>query len=196
MRLCIFSGTFNPIHNGHIYMAEHIIKTFQVEKLLFIPAFVPPQKENNPKLTKHRYEMVKLATELNPHFEVSDIEFRLGGKSYSYLTVLELYKEFDLDEKINFVIGTDAFKNLDTWYESEKLRKIVKFIVFARENEFKQESYEYMKEKGYDFDFAQMQFNDISSTDIRERIKNGKTITDLVPANVERYIIENDLYKN
>lgn len=196
MKLCIFSGTFNPIHNGHIYMAEYILKNFDVKKILFIPAFIPPQKENNPELIAHRYKMVELATESYPHFEVSDIEYKLGGKSYSYLTIQELYKKYDIEGKINFVIGTDAFRNLDSWYESEKLRQIVDFIVFARENEFSKENYNFMKEKGYNFKFTEMQFNDISSTEIRNRIKNRLSISGLVPESIERYITENDLYKN
>lgn len=196
MKLCIFSGTFNPIHNGHIYMAEHILKNFDIKKILFIPAFIPPQKANNPKLIEHRYKMVELATKINPYFEISDIEYKLGGKSYSYLTIQELYRQYEIEGKINFLIGTDAFKNLDSWYESENLRKIVNFIVFARENEFTPASYDFMKEKGYNFKFAKMQFNDISSTEIRQRIKNGQPITGLVPEYVERYIRENGLYKD
>jgi len=196
MKLCIFSGTFNPIHNGHLYMAEHILKNFDVKKILFIPAFIPPQKDNDPKLTSHRYKMVELASKTNSQFEVSDIEYKLGGKSYSYLTVQELYKKYDIEGNINFIIGTDAFKNLDSWFRSEALRKIVNFIVFSRENDFSKENYAQMKEKGYNFQFAKMQFNNISSTEIRERIKNNQSITGLVPESIERYIKDNGLYKS
>lgn len=196
MKLCILSGTFNPIHNGHILMAEFLLKTQEVEKIIFIPAFNPPQKSTEPELALHRLKMTELATASNPAFEVSDIEYKLGGKSYSYLTILELYKKYKIDGKIKFVIGTDAFENLDSWYESEKLRKIVDFVVFVRKNDFNEKKYEKMKEKGYNFSFAPMEFHDISSTNIRNKAKQKKSIAGLVPEVVERYIKENDLYKN
>ena len=196
MTLCIFPGTFNPIHNGHLCMAEYILKNFNFQKILFIPAFVPPQKENFPQLAVHRYKMVELAIKNNPNFEISDIEYKLNGKSYTYLTLLELYKMYGHANKINMIIGTDAFENLDTWYESEKLRQIVDFIVFIRKNDFESEKYDEMRRKGFSFNFAEMPFNDISSSEIRENIKNGQSVRGLIPEKVERYIIDNDLYKN
>ena len=149
MKMCVFSGTFNPIHNGHLYMAEYALEKFGFSKILFIPAFKPPFKESVPELTEHRFNMVKLAIENNPQFEISDIEYRLGGKSYTYRTICELYKEYEIDGKISFIIGTDAFETLDKWYESEKLRKLVDFIVFVRKNDFDIKKYDKMKEKGY-----------------------------------------------
>ncbi len=196
MKLCIFPGTFNPIHNGHIYMAEYAAENFDIKKVLFIPAHVPPQKKNFPELTKHRFNMVKLAIQSNPCFEISDIEYKLKGKSYTYLTILELYKKYDIEDKINFIIGTDAFEKLDSWYESKKLRKLVNFIVFVRENDFYSQKYDKMKEKGYNFKFAQMGYNDISSSSIREKISENKSLDGLTPKIVERYIQENGLYKN
>lgn len=196
MELCIFSGTFNPIHNGHLYMAEYVIKNFGISKILFIPAFVPPFKNTAPELAEHRYKMVELAIKNNPDFEISDIEFRHSGKSYTYLTIKELYEQYKIEGKINFIIGTDAFESLDRWYKSEELRKMIRFIVFVRKNDFDSSKYDIMKTNGYDFKFANMQFNDISSTEIRERIKNNKELAGLLPAEVERYIKENGLYKD
>ncbi len=194
MKLCIFSGTFNPIHNAHLKMAEYVIENFGFDKILFIPAYKPPHKNYEPYLSIHRYNMVKLATANNPHFEISDIEFKREGKSYTYDTVTELYKLYNITDKINLIIGTDAFKQIETWHESEKLKKIVDFIVFIRENE--KVDLNYLKNKGYNFKFAPMQFIDISSTDIRERIKTGKPIKGLVNNEVEEYIKENGLYRN
>ena len=196
MKLCIFPGTFNPIHNGHIYMAEYVLKNFDIKKVVFIPSFIPPQKEDFKELTIHRYRMVELAIKGNPNFEISDIEYRRQGKSYTYLTILELYKKYPINGKIKMIIGTDAFENLDTWYKSEKLRELVDFIVFVRKNDFDEKKYTLMQDKGYNFRFAQMQFNDISSTEIRKKIANGETIKGLVPEIQERYIIRNGLYKN
>lgn len=196
MKLCIFSGTFNPIHNGHIYMAEYVLKNFDIKKVLFIPAYIPPQKENHPELAHHRLKMAELAIQNHENFEVSDIEFQMGGTSYTYLTIQELYKRYKIEGKINFIIGTDAFENLDSWYESEKLRKIVDFIVFVRKNDFDEEKYKNMRLKGYNFKFAKMEFNDISSTEIRKRINSGESVKGLLPEQTEGYIRENGLYKN
>ena len=138
--------------------------------------------------------MVKLATAYNPHFEVSDIEFQSEGKSYSYLTVLKLYEKYKPDEKIHFIIGTDAFEKIESWYETDKFKKIVDFIVFIRENE--EVKLDYLRQKGYNFEFAQMPFVDISSTELRENIKLGKPINNLVTKEVEEYIYKNGLYRN
>lgn len=195
MKLCVFQGTFNPIHNAHLDMAEFILQNYGFEKILFIPAAAPPHKDYDVKMAEHRLNMVKLAARNNPRFEVSDIEFRLSGKSYSYLTALELYKIYNIDGKINFIIGTDAFEKIESWYHSDDFKKIVDFIVFVRENNFKPERFQHLKEKGYNFQFTRMPFEDISSTELREKIRLGKPVDNLVPKIVEDYIRKNDLYK-
>lgn len=194
MKLCIFSGTFNPIHNAHLSIGEYARVNFGFDKILFIPAYIPPHKDCDKSLCNHRFNMVKLAIQNNPHFEISDIEFQNGGKSYSYLTVLELYKKYDIDGKINFLIGTDAFEKIESWYESDKLKKLVDFIVFIRDNEAV--NFERLREKGYNFKLAEMKFIDISSTDLRQRVRDGMPIDGLVTKEVEDYIRENGLYRN
>lgn len=196
MRLCVFQGTFNPIHNGHLMMADFVLENFGFEKILFIPAFSPPHKDTDTNLAYHRLEMVKLAIEDNPNFEISDIEYKLKKKSYTYFTIKELYKMYEIEGKINFIIGTDAFETLDSWYEIEKLRQLIDFIVFVRENNFDENKYKNMQEKGYHFRFAKMNFNDISSTDLRDRIKENLSLEGLIPLKVEGYIEENELYKD
>ncbi len=195
MKLCVFQGTFNPIHNAHLDMAEFVLQNYGFEKIIFIPAAAPPHKDYDANFAIHRLNMVKLAVENNPHFEVSDIEFHLQGKSYSYLTALELYKKYNIEGKINFIIGTDAFEKIESWYHSEDFKKIVDFIVFVRENNFTPERFQYLKDKGYNFQFTRMPFEDISSTELREKIRKGLPINKLVPKIVEDYIRKNDLYK-
>ena len=195
MKLCVFQGTFNPIHNAHLDMAEFVLQNYGFEKILFIPAGAPPHKQYDVKMSAHRLNMVKLAVKDNPHFEVSDIEFHLQGKSYSYLTALELYKKYNIEGKINFIIGTDAFEKIESWYHSEDFKKIVDFIVFVRENNFTPERFQYLNDKGYNFHFTRMPYVDISSTELRERIRKGLPIDKLVPKKVEDYIKEHDLYK-
>lgn len=194
MKLCIFSGTFNPIHNAHLKMAEYVLSHYGFDKIIFIPAYKPPHKDYDTSMCTHRFNMVKLAIQDNPHFEISDIEYKNEGKSYSYLTALELYKKYNVDGKIHFIIGTDAFKQIESWYETEKFKNLVDFIVFVRENETV--NLDWLKAKDYSFEIAGMPFTDISSTHIRERIAQGISINDLVTNNVEEYIYKNGLYQN
>ena len=194
MKLCIFSGTFNPIHNAHIKMAEYVLENYGFDKIIFIPAYKPPHKDYQDNMCIHRYNMVKLAIQNNPKFEISDIEYKNEGKSYSYLTALELYKQYDIDGKINFIIGTDAFEKIETWYETDKFKKLVDFIVFIRENE--PVNFDDLRKKGYNFEFAKMNFVDISSTELRERIQKDETVENLIPKEVEEYIKNNGLYRN
>ena len=194
MKLCVFAGTFNPIHNAHIMMAKYILNNFDFDKFLFIPVYIPPHKDYDRDMCVHRLNMVKLAIEDVPEFEVSYIEFQRNDKSYTYLTVNELYKKYQVEGKINFIIGTDAFKNIETWYESDKLKQLIDFIVFIRGNE--SVNFDYLSEKGYNYKFARMNFVDISSTMIRNLIENNEEISNLVPAKVEEYIRKNGLYRN
>ena len=196
MKLGVFQGTFNPIHKAHLRVAEYVMDKFDFDKFLFIPAFNPPHKSCDTSLSFHRLNMVQLAVSKNPKFEASDIEFRREGKSYTYLTICELYKLFSIEGKINFVIGTDAFKHIESWYEADKLKKLVKFIVFVREDNFEISRYDYLKDKGFDFEFESLPFEDISSTELRARVKEGKTIEDFVTEEVKDYILENGLYKD
>ena len=196
MELCIFSGTFNPIHNGHLYMAEYVITHFGISKILFIPAFVPPMKDTSPELAKHRYKMVELTIKTNPHFEISDIEYKHSGKSYTYRTVLELCKIYKPKNKIKFIIGTDAFKQIESWYETDKLKEYLHFLVFTREKDFNINELSGLKNKNYDFELMPLEFEDISSTEIRRLAADNKDLSKYVPKEVEEYIKKNELYKD
>ena len=175
-------------------MAEYVLENFGFDKIIFIPAYKPPHKDYDTNMCTHRFNMVKLAIEYNPYFEISDIEYQHEGKSYSYLTALQLKKQYCTKDKINFIIGTDAFEKIESWYEAEKFKNLVDFIVFVREN--KTVNFDDLKEKGYSFEIARMPFIDISSTELRERIKEGKSISNLVTEEVEEYIYKNGLYRN
>lgn len=195
MNICLFCGTFNPIHNAHLRMAQYVLRKFNFEKVIFIPACIPPHKTVQGGTPEQRLEMVKLAIAGHKGFEVSDVEFRLGQTSYTYLTILELQKCFGECEKFNFIIGTDAFEKIESWYEVDKLKKLVRFIVSRREDDCDLARFDYLREKGFDFDFTNLAFYDISSTELRDKIACGECITDLVPPKVEDYIIENGLYR-
>jgi len=194
MRVCIIAGTFNPIHNAHIEMAKYIKENFKFDKIIFIPAYNPPHKESDINFSKHRYNMVELSIKKYPEFEISDIEFKRNKKSYTYDTVSELYKTYKIDGKINIAIGTDAFEKIESWYETDKLKKIVDFIVFIRDN--KSVDFEDIKKKGYSFQYTKMPFIDISSTELRFKIKNNEDISGLLPKEAEEYIKNNGLYRS
>ena len=195
MKLCVFQGTFNPIHRVHLKVAEFALSHYNFDKILFIPAFIPPHKEVDNSLAEHRFNMVKIATSDNPKFEVSDIEYKRGGNSYTYLTILELRKEFRINDRIIFLIGTYVFCKIDTWDETEKLKEWLHFIVFPRCNDFNRQDYEKFRVLGYDFEFSPMEYIDVSSTEVRDNIHCGKGIKELEIPRVMEYIKENGLYK-
>ena len=181
MSICIFPGTFNPIHEGHLKMAQFALDKYNFGKIIFIPAYIPPHKEINKELAQHRFEMVKLAIANNPKFEISDIEYRSEGKSYSLITVQKIIEQYNIKDRLNFIIGTDAFAKIATWYKAEELKKLVHFIVFPRRGD----SVDNIKD--WDYELCDMDFVDISSTEIRNGENNA--IID-----VEGYIKSNDLY--
>ncbi len=196
MKLCVFQGTFNPIHTAHVRLVNFVLKNFNYDKILVIPAYKPPHKDYNPEMALHRFNMARIAFKDIEKVEVSNIEFQRNETSYTYNTICELYTKFNIDGKISFIIGTDAFKNIEQWYKADELKKLVKFIVFKREEDFSQEKYKYLQEKGFDFEFQILKFKDISSSDLRNKIKNGENITNFLDNKVKEYIIANDLYKN
>ena len=196
MELCVYQGTFNPIHNAHIRIAEYTLKKYSKDGIIFIPAYIPPHKDYDGLLAYHRLNMVKLAAENNPKFYVSDIEYKREGKSYTYLTICQLYEIYKLNKKIKFIIGTDAFNKIESWYETDKLKKIVDFLVYPRENEFNEKELYRLKLNGYNYEIIPLKFNDISSTQIRDFVKQNKSIQGLVPDKVEEYILKNGLYKD
>ena len=196
MDICVFQGTFNPIHNAHLRIAEYTLKNLATEGVIFIPAYCPPHKESVNSMAQHRYNMVEAAIKYNPKFYISDIEYRRKGKSYTYLTICELIEKFKPANKIKFIIGTDAFRKIETWYEADKLKTLVDFLVFPRENKFCKNDLNYLAEKGYNFTIIPLEFEDVSSTKLRSSIKCGKPLHKYLPQKVEEYIKENDLYKD
>ena len=183
MTICIFPGTFNPIHSGHLKMAEYALEKYNFEKIIFIPSYIPPHKEIDSNLAKHRYNLVKLAIQNNNKFEISDIEYKSEGKSYSLITVQKIIEQYNIKNRLNFIIGTDAFNKLETWYKVNELKNLVHFIVFPRKDN-------YIKNlNGFSYELTDMDFVDISSTEIRE----GKET--FINKELEVYIKENGLYK-
>ena len=182
MAICIFPGTFNPIHDGHLKMASFVLEKYGFEKIIFIPAYLPPHKQIDKDLAVHRYNMVRLAIEDNPYFEISDIEYSSEGKSYSLITVQKIIEQYCIKGRLNFIIGTDAFNKIESWYKSDELKKLVRFIVFPRKGD------DMILLEGWDYDLMDMEFVDVSSTKIR---KEGMCSNKVI----EGYIKKHGLYK-
>ncbi len=180
MAICIFPGTFNPIHEAHLKVAQFALEKYGFEKVIFIPSYLPPHKEINKNLALHRFKMVEIATSKNQKFEVSDIEYRSEGKSYSLITVKKICELYKIEGKLNFLIGTDAFEKIESWYKADELKNLVHFIVFDR-------GVKLSPKEGWDFELAPLDFLDISSTEIREN--RNDTIKE-----VKEYIENNGLY--
>lgn len=172
-------------------MADYALKKYKFDKVIFVPAYIPPHKEIDSKLANHRFNMVKLATSDNPKFEVSDIEYKSEGKSYSILTVKKFLEQYSNNNRLNFIIGTDAFSKIETWFNAEELKKLVHFIVFPRHGDENKEIFSKLKEKKWDFEMAKMDYVDISSTEIRNSLKENMLVD-----KVEDYIKNNGLYKS
>ncbi len=196
MKLCVFQGTFNPIHNTHLDMAKYVKEHYDFDMILFIPAYKPPHKDLDEDFAQHRFQMVKLAIAGEGFFQISNIEYQNQRYSYTYLTIQELYKRYKIDGKISFIIGTDAFKEIQSWYEADNLKKLVEFIVFPREPHFNPACLEHLKVRGYKFKMAGMNFEDVSSTELREKLVAGRSVITNVPASVAEYISKNGLYRD
>ncbi|MEI7473840.1 MAG: nicotinate (nicotinamide) nucleotide adenylyltransferase [bacterium] len=193
MNIVIYAGTFNPIHTGHLIMAEYVRTELNADKVIFIPSFNPPHRDKNIESPFHRLNLVKLAIKNNPYFEVSDIEFNDNEKSYTYNTILKLKNIFpNTKEKFKFIIGTDAFNLIQTWYKSEELKNLLDFIVIERPDE--EGNVEKVKVENYHYTLIKAPAIEISSSMIRKRINNKKSIKYLVSEVVEDYILQNSLY--
>ncbi len=215
-RIGLFGGTFNPIHRGHLKAAEEVQRKFSLNRILFIPSYIPPHNKTGEMASPHhRYKMVKLAVSSYPHFGVSSIEIEAKEKSYSIITLNKM-KKIHPGTDIFFILGIDAFLEIETWKDYKKVLENCFFIVISRPgydidkakqilgNEYKEkiidvsQGVELTKDIISDFSIFLYKFNalDISSTEIRKRIRKKLSIKKLVPENVEQYIIDNNIFIN
>lgn len=198
MKIGIFGGAFNPIHNGHLALAKCYYDSLELDKVLFIPTSVPPHKTADYLVSPtDRLNMVRLAVEDNPAFEVSDIEFKRQGKSYTYDTLSEL-KNLYPDSEFFLIIGADQFLTFHCWYNYKAILDMVTVCTSAREDEQeKQTLLDYAKnstEMQGRYFIADYPVIKLSSSEIREKVKNGTDISALVPKKVLEYIVEKGLY--
>lgn len=193
----IIGGTFNPIHFGHLMISEYIRVEMNLDKIIFIPTGNPPHK-NNILDAKIRYKMVELAVSENDNFSISNIEVERKGISYSVETIKLLRKH--LDGKIYFIIGSDTLFQLKTWKRIGELCESVEFIVAVRPEYMSTKTLDlelkYLSQKyGAVVNIVETPLYEISSTDLRNRIINRKSVKYLIPDKVINYIEENNLYR-
>ena len=192
-------GTFDPIHVGHLMTAEAVRDEFGLDKVLFIPAAVPPHKlDQQVTDARHRYLMTVLATTSNPHFDVSSIEMDRPGPSYTIDTIYELRRQYGENTDLFFITGADAIAEIPTWDRIEELLGLCQFIAATRPGFLPNVDNikEYFGELGsariHRLETPELE---ISSTNIRDRLKRGFSIKYIVPPAVEDYIYKEGLYK-
>lgn len=203
MRLGILGGTFDPPHNGHLQIAHAARDALELTQTVFIPAKQPPHKQDDAggdldpvSSLESRLAMLRLALRPHPEFVISLLEVERDGLSYTVDTLRELRRESP-DADIFFIMGMDSLVNLPTWHQPQEIVKLAKLAVFTR--------------AGYHLDISALERQvpgvsaavvmvpapevDISSTEIRERVRRGKSIRGLVPPAVANYIKQHQLYK-
>lgn len=188
MKIGILGGTFNPIHYGHLILGEQVSGQLGLDKVIFVPTYISPHKSKYHVIpVKHRFHMVELAVKENPNFTVSDIEIKRKGKSYTVDTLKEIKHKFQ-DAQLFFICGSDLVSELPTWKNLEEILTIAKFVLAKRPGFGKRLA-------GKFFSRIHVAQVDISSSSIRDLVKNGKSIRYLTPDSVVEYIEKHGLYK-
>lgn len=198
MNIAVLGSSFDPVHNGHLTIARNVLKSQKVNKVILMPVNIHPfAKELTP--LHHRLKMAKLLEEES--IEVSDYEINKHSKSYSIETLEFLQKQFPQDN-LYWIIGADNLRNFTKWRDWRKIIEDFGLIIVARDSliNIKKGVEEIIEDKNLEkkiiiLDAKDFPPIDISSSEIKERIKKGKSITNLVPKRVENYIIENKLYR-
>lgn len=219
-RIGLFGGTFNPIHIGHVQVIREVKEGFDLDKIFIIPSALPPHKETAGIIDAlHRIEMIRLAFSNDPDFVVSDVELKRSGFSYTIDTVRHFKSILPENTELYFIVGLDAFLEVDTWKSYKVLFLLIPFIVMSRTATGQSDTVLQWKNLGsyiksrisgrykhsasrscYIHDVKQPVFLfevtpvEISSTEIRERIRKGRTIKSLVPEIVEDFIKTKGLY--
>ncbi len=202
MNIAIFGGAFNPVHNGHVHLVRELSRINNTiepfDKIILIPTANPPHKSSDGLISgEHRINMLELAFKDFDNVVISTIEFESKEKSYTYHTLKKLKKQYPNDN-LTLLIGTDQLFNFNKWYNYDKIMKIADVQAITREKRQRQ-AVEDFKNSNMDNDLSKISVLVakpvvVSSTEIRDRVKAGDSISDLVPLSVEQYIKDNNLY--
>lgn len=198
-RIGILGGTFDPIHYGHLVIAEDARVYLHLEQVLIVPAYQPPHKPNGSySAFQHRVRMVELAIARNPHLAISLIETRLPVPSYTTDTIRAMQSELGANAELHFIMGMDSLANILTWHKPDELLRLCRMVVAER--------------AGYQVDIAKLEQGlpglrerlelidtpelSISSTDLQRRVRCGLSIRYQLPPTVERYVYRHRLYRD
>lgn len=211
MRVGIFGGTFNPIHLGHLITAETLRQDFALDRVLFVPSAHPPHKSLPDRVgTEHRLAMVRRAIAGNPVFELSTVEIDREGVSYSLKTVETLLQSLEREAEFFFLLGIDAFLDIETWHQPERLLRLCHFIINSRPGFSFSDAYPVLTgafglsvkpgatrvalPAGHSLFFVEVPSLGISSTRIRLLLEQCRSVKYLLPESVESYILLHHLY--
>ncbi len=214
MKIGLFGGTFDPIHWGHLRSAEEVREAFSLDRLLFIPASKPPHKKRQPATSpRDRLEMVRLAIARNPGFAVSSVELSRPGKSYSIDTIRHFAQTQSSKNLLYFILGLDAFREIGSWKDFQYIFSFCHLIVTSRPGCEDSMSLSrmpvavrrlfcydrgknvYRHKSGTCLFFLKLTAIAISASEIRDRLREGRSIRYLVPLEVESYIKKRGLYR-
>ena len=187
MKIAIYGGSFNPMHIGHEKIVDYVLKNLDMDKIIIIPVGIPSHRENNLEESDTRLKICREIFKSNEKVEVSDIEIKSERKSYTYDTLLKLIEIYGKDNKFFEIIGEDSLKNLKTWKNYKELLNLCKFIVFRRKDDKNTKiDSEFLNNKN--IIILENEYYNISSTEIRNKVKNGEDITGLVNKKVKKLI--------
>lgn len=200
LKIGICGGTFDPIHMGHLAIAELVRCEFNLDKVLFVPSGMPPHKDLSVVTNSlHRINMVKCAVSTNPYFEAVAIETEREGYSYTVDTLNELHEMYPLNTQFYYIIGADVLMDLLNWRRAEEVFRLTKFIAVMRTGFQDDEFDSQIKTLRNSFDIDITSFEapliEISSTFIRSRIRKNQSVKYFVNECVEEYIKDNNLYQ-
>jgi nicotinate-nucleotide adenylyltransferase len=187
-RLGIFGGTSDPVHHGHLILAEDAIEHFDLDGMLFIPAAVSPHRIDCPPAASaaHRVEMLKHAIKDEPRFAIDECEIHRPPPSYTFDTVCDVRSRHP-DAQLHVLIGADQFSRLPTWHRFAELKPLVAFVIFTRANAAGE-----TVETGHPTLRRRL---DISATELRKRVASGLSLRYLVPGAVAEYVDNHQLYR-
>lgn len=196
-KIAVFGGTFNPVHNGHIHIAKCFAKIVHADTVFMIPTNVPPHKQADDLApAEDRLAMCRLAVENDPLFRVSEIEIRRSGPSFTSETIQQL-REIYPESQFFLITGEDMFVTLGHWHDPETIYRLATICAAPRSWEGMEpllQCAEKLKQHGAKTLVEPIEYLPISSTQVRDAVKAGKSISSLVPASVEQYIREHCLY--
>ncbi len=195
-KIGILGGTFNPVHNGHLYLAEQAIEYLSLEKLLLVPNGNPPHKSELSVSSEDRLQMLKLAVKDNPKLQIDTFELDFEGYSYTYKTLEYMKKKYPNDE-LYFIAGADNIDEISGWRFPERIFSLATVVFVSRPpHKMNVESLNYLKER-FDarLEWFFVEGMDISATEIRRCITAGLEISKMLPQGVAEYIRENHLYQ-